>query len=389
MENCKKPKLFFWFDQPPKVSKGAFNYLSKVWGNKVSYICVHDFDEIRKLAKWNDGDFGNADVIILENYEQPDEIAFSIIDNNKESIHVFNGFRSKTLKYFKYLSCVASQPKIVMFAERPTIYGCKMYKFFKSIVNFYIYAYFVLRYQDKISAFCPLGQIGCKEYLKYGWDKSKMFPFMYCPPIDIKHAEKKILINDYVKFLYVGRFSAKTKGLDVLMRAIEMIDQSVQFRFDFVGGYGNLKEKLIEWIKKNIRINYLGIWPSTEMVERMQKYDVVVVPSRFDGWNLLTNESIMAGLGTIVTDQAVSHELIYESKSGLVVKAGNAAELKNAIEFAAKNPKLVANWKNLALEYANKISPETVGKYFIKIIEYACLSSKERPACPWIEEKND
>ena len=34
----KRDELIFWFDQPPKVSKGAFNYVSKHWGNKVIFI---------------------------------------------------------------------------------------------------------------------------------------------------------------------------------------------------------------------------------------------------------------------------------------------------------------------------------------------------------------
>ncbi len=88
----KRDTLIFWFRTPPKVSKGAFNFVSTNWGQKVIYVIDKDFPEYRKATNWNDGDFGNAEVIMLDGLKNENEVITQIFDNYPNAIHIVSAF---------------------------------------------------------------------------------------------------------------------------------------------------------------------------------------------------------------------------------------------------------------------------------------------------------
>ena len=216
-----------------------------------------------------------------------------------------------------------------------------------------------------------------------GWSESKMYPFMYNPVISISKSKRHESYKDnIIKFLYVGRFYYKTKGIDTLMKASTLLKGN--WTLDLVGGYGKDCEKVIKWANGRSNVNYIGSWNSVDVCTNMRDYDVVVVPSKYDGWNLLPNEAIHAGIATIVTDQAVSDELIKTSNAGLVVPAANYEKMAQAMQTAIDRPDLVKIWKNNTLAYKERISSETVAQYIIDILDYHFYDVIIQPKCPWI-----
>src|SRR5690606_2116441 len=149
--------------------------------------------------------------------------------------------------------------------------------------------------------------------------------------------------------------------------------------------YGKNRNTVIEWSEGTSNVTFKGSWNSSEVCNNMMQYDIVVVPSKYDGWNLLPNEALHAGIGVIVTDEAVSDELISASQAGIVVKSNNPKALAKAMQFAVDNPNEVEIWKKKADNYIDKISSQTVGNYFIDILDYVFYNtSREKPKCPWI-----
>jgi glycosyltransferase involved in cell wall biosynthesis len=383
-QDKSRPELIFWFDQPPKVSKGAFNYISKAWGNKVFYICDHDFDDTRKSVNWNDGDFGGAEVIILSEHQNPENFIDEIFIKYKDAVHVISGFTNSIQKRIRRYIFNANI-KLVAFSERPDMFGGKAEKLLRTININIKYRRLYKEFNDYVNIFLPLGQKSVEKFATFGWDKSKMFPFMYNPEI-IKNDDETFLpkISGEIKFLYVGRFFYKTKGIDTLMKATKLLPEE-GWRLDLVGGYGKDADKVIRWAESVKNVKYIGRWQSQDVGKNMRVYDVIVVPSKYDGWNLLPNEAIAANIGTITTNQAVSDEIITASGAGIVVPADDNKLLATAMQKAISDPVIINEWKQKAKEYAPLVSSETVGNYFIDILDYAFFDkSRPRPVCPWI-----
>ncbi len=374
-------ELFFWFDQPPKVSKGAFNYVSEHWGNKVFYMVAHEFPEHRKKLGWDDGDYGSAEIIYLSKQRNEKEFIKEIFNEHPNAIHVLNGFFSCVES--KIRECVQrTNVKLVVHTERPFIVkkAETIKQLCKNIYLPYKYRHKRKEYDKYVKALIPLGKMGVELFEKIGWEKDKMFPFMYCPVLtELNQTEAKV--SKPLRFLYVGRFDRKRMKL--LEKAVGSICLS-NWQLDMVGGYGDYAEEMKEWISTQTKVSFLGKWDASLVGRKMQDYDVYLLPTKCDGWNAQINEVINAGMATISTDEAVSDELVSSSNSGIVVSASKWKKFAKAMEETIQNPNKVVAWKENAIAYRNKIKPDAVGEYFIDILDYTFYGLKTRPKCPWL-----
>lgn len=380
-----RPILVFWFDAPPRAGAGAFKIITERWGNDVYYFCSNNLREERKTGGWREADHGKAKITILSELASPEEFMISFVKTNPDAIHIFNGFRSKTSKFLdKYISLV-KKPKIAIWSERPGIYGSKMKILAKRLYHPIIHRIYKYKYSSKIGVLIPLGKLGIESFSKYGWKRNMMFSFMYDPPMtNISPQIVKWQKDNPIKILYIGRFARSTKGIDVLINAFNNLE-SDDWKLSLVGGYGEYKDYTINWANSHKNVEFLGAWPSDKVTEKISSYDLVIVPSRFDGWNVVVNEALRAGVGVIASDEAVSHELIEASSAGIVIRSGSVMDLNNAIKYVLSKPEIVNTWKEKAMIYSDKITSEIVGMYLIELLDYIFVNkSIEKPICPWL-----
>lgn len=384
-------RVLFWFDAPPNITKGVFNEFSNKWAEETFYICKRDFTEERKKTNWGNDNNARANVVMLNEHEKPDEKAYEIIDNFNNDIHVFPGFISlkKYLKYFKKKYGVESN--VIIYTEIPNMNGNLHTRIIKSLINPIRFRYYYLKYNNMVKIILPLGQKGVQRFKKYGWDHSKIYPFMYCPEYNIpnKNYQHKYS-NNKVNFLYVGRFSYQTRGLDILMKSFNKLTND-NWSLDLVGGYGDKKNEVITWAQNKKNVNFLGTWPTEIVGSKMRNYDVCLVPTKVDGWNVQINEAIYSGIGVITTTSAISDEMISQSKAGQVVKSNNIYEFSEALLKVIENPILTKEWKEKAKKYRHKILPETVANYLKTIVEFEFFDNTSimKPSCPWIGSSNE
>ena len=386
MNRDYRHEIIIWFDTPPKVSKGSFNYLSKKWGPEVYFICNKDFPAYRKNVNWNDGNFGDANVIHLDRVENKLTFIQSVFDRHPEALHIISGFNTGIERLVRPF--ILSAPNhLVFFSERPVEVGFFFERIARLLYFKFKYRYYYNLYKNRVDVLLPLGMKGVETFVKYGWPYNKLRPFMYNPEgglIEEEYLKSKGRTGT-IRFLYVGRFYYRTKGVDVLMRAVKYLIGS--WSLDFVGGYGKKAEEVKAWIEHTPHVHYLGSWPSEEVSHRISEYDVVVVPSKYDGWNLLVNEAINAGVGVIASDQAVSDEVIRFGHAGDVFKSERPKELAKIMQRVIDNPNLADEWHNNAIISSHYISPESVGDYLISVLDYFVYGKGVFPVCPWLTKQ--
>lgn len=383
-----RDELIFWFSQPPKVEKGGYNAVSDKWGNKVLYISLEEWGNVRKNIKWDDANFGNAEMVHLSKLSERDVEHYisETFENHPNAIHVIPGFTSKISKLVSK-HAFKEKAKLCAVSERPNMFGSWATRILRKIYIQVAYRFMYLKYNKYLGVFLPLGECGVDEYVAVGWSKDIMFPFMYCPVVEAFDDERPHTVETKqrdVHFLYVGRFMYHTKGIDCLCEAIDRMGSS-GWSLDMVGGYGKNRDEMLKWIDNHENVHYLGIWESQNVIRNINNYDAVIVPSKYEGWNMIVYEAIMAGVGAIVTDQATSDELTKNSGAGVVVKAYDPRALQNAIEDVLTHPDVLNTWKERARAYQSRITPDAVSDYFIDIMDWTFYNQgQERPKCPWI-----
>ncbi len=379
----KRDELIFWFDQPPKVSLGAFNYVSKNWGNKVFYIADHGFGDHRKMINWDNSNYGDAELIYLCNQEDEEKYIKNIFEQYPNAIHIMNGFCSIIEKKIS-LYIKSKDVKLVVHTEKPlgSRRAFTLEKGIRNLITPMKYKKIYREYKDYVDAVIPLGKWGKELFESYGWDADKVFSFMYCPEL-CKITNVDSVKSEKIRFFYVGRFNYKSRGLDLIIKAFNKLKNNDNWSLSIGGGYGDKKDSVIEWATHTDNVNYLGIIPAETVGNVMQSHDVYLLPTRADGWNSQVNEALNAGVGVICTDEAVSDEMISASGAGMVIKASSVNAFYKAILDVLYNPELVDLWRKKAIDYRIKIQVETVGAYFIDILDHLYYNNN-RPECPWL-----
>ncbi len=377
--------IVFFFDQLPKVGKGCFNAITERFSGTVVYAYLRDYKQERKNANWDDGDYGKAKIVPLGEDENTQGKVDALFKEYTNAVFVLGGFKSSVMKYVDRYVC-EDKYKFICFSERPGVYGIWWKRLLKLAYIPLSEIRIAKKYRNHVAAMLPLGMTGVKTFRKYGWPQEKLFPFMY-DPVETVTDHSIVPVHTPVRFLYVGRFSRYTKGTDTLVKAVDLLEKdSDKFTLTMVGGYGDMRQEILQWLETKPNVEFLGIWDSNTVGTKMKDYDVCVVPSKFDGWNLLVNEAVRAHIGVIVTDEAVSDEVISYSKAGLVVKAKNPKAMAEAMKCAIADKDLVMQWKEKAKAFTPQISNDAVADYMIAIINYVCGDGGECPQCPWLKE---
>lgn len=374
--------VVFWLEYLPHNISGIIENLSEREELKVSCICAKNgYSFGRETLGWSNAHLPKVDLQVLDEIKDKDKFIESFIDTTKDAIHVYGGDRTSTIsdivekKIFKQ-----PQSKIIMLSERPNVYKKS---FFKNFLTHIYYRYIAKTKGKRISALVAFGTKGVKEYKRIGWKDEKLFPFCYLKQQEIEYNNTPT-ISTPLKILYAGSFDTR-KGIDILTQTFDELDAE-NYKLYLVGKTGNIYDKTIEWINNTEKAEYLGVWSTAELCSNLKDYDLCLVPSIAEGWGALTSEAILAGIGVITTEAAPSKDFVYSSKAGIVVKENSVKELKSAINKVLKNPQIALEWKQKAVNFRPLVDKNSVGSYFLKIIDFVTADTKtDKPQCPWLK----
>src|SRR5262249_36620557 len=91
----------------------------------------------------------------------------------------------------------------------------------------------------------------------------------------------------------------------------------------------------------------------------IERCDVLVLPSRHDGWGMVLNEAASLGKALIATDACgAAHHLIEPGANGFRIRAGSQAELERAMSAYCLAPSLAARHGAESLRRFADFTPE-------------------------------
>lgn len=110
-----------------------------------------------------------------------------------------------------------------------------------------------------------------------------------------------------------------------------------------IAGDGSGREAAESRCKSDPRIIFTGRLTGDEVWAAYCAADIFVAPSRFEPWGLTVNEAMAAGLPVVASDRVgCVDDLVHHWRTGLVVAAGAAAALGEAIKLLLENPAVCA-----------------------------------------------
>ena len=167
-----------------------------------------------------------------------------------------------------------------------------------------------------------------------------------CHPLRENSDEKgsKANLKEFKVFVF-GRLQnedLKVKGLDIIGKAVALME--MKFKLICVGSPAGKQKELQRWFRKKQKITRKKLTirryrDHDKVIEMFREADLVVLPSRVEGFGLIALEAISAGIPVLVSSQTGISELLREVDGGcdLIVTPNKPEEWARRIyEFSSQ-----------------------------------------------------
>lgn len=336
------------------------------------------WDEIptnRRKYGWHIPDFGKTKIVMKPPLQEQQEL---LSTNVSDTIHIFSGTRG--------------HPKIwnaLRFGHSTGITYCIQSESQKSIGVMGWLRLMRNRYdsrilRDKTKLVFGIGSLAMDWYKRCGYNPTKILPFGYfveTPPAQVPDIRKKPGKRPF-KMIFVGR-PLRPKGLDILLSSLKSLT-SLDWHLHIIGD-GDDGAEFKEFCRRfgfANRVCFNGVVKYEDVIRFLMKSDLLILPSRWDGWGAVINEALMCGTPAICSDRCGAADLI-RMERGQIFKSESTTELRAILEAeiskGSKHPMRSASIR----EWSHCIEGESAARYFVDAIE-ASFGGGMFPTAPWL-----
>lgn len=135
--------------------------------------------------------------------------------------------------------------------------------------------------------------------------------------------------NFQKRFVFLGHIKS-SKGIDQILEARKHLDDSYTIHL-----YGPIKEKRYHFLKENSADIYQGKLNKEDVIKKLNTYDVLILPTYFEGEGHpgAIIEAYSLGLPVITTNWLVIPEIVQPNQTGLLIAPQSSQALIEAIQF--------------------------------------------------------
>jgi glycosyltransferase involved in cell wall biosynthesis len=177
-------------------------------------------------------------------------------------------------------------------------------------------------------------------------------------------------LKEEVRFLFCGQLISR-KGVDVLLQAFDrLVHKGYPVRLLLVGRRAELDQMLtmVSREAKN-RISYEGFFDPKRLSGIYSQAHVFVLPSRYDGWGVVVNQALGAGLPVICTDAVgAGYDLVNDGVNGYRVPAGDAQELSSRMEDLIVQRERIPEFGAASRRLAEAFTPDQGADKWSKVL---------------------
>ncbi|MEM4337025.1 MAG: glycosyltransferase family 4 protein [Candidatus Woesearchaeota archaeon] len=185
--------------------------------------------------------------------------------------------------------------------------------------------------------------------------------------IDLKRFSPKPLPNNkVVTFLFAGRLAEQKGLINLILAANKLKKENIKF---LIAGDGELREDLKKKIQYFNLKNVEMLGEVKDILPLLEKSDVVIVPSLFEGTPRIIYEAMAVGRAVIASDLPGVRVQVINGKTGILVKPGDVDELAEKILLLAKNKELRERMGREATKFSKDFGKENLVKGVEKVYE--------------------
>jgi glycosyltransferase involved in cell wall biosynthesis len=170
------------------------------------------------------------------------------------------------------------------------------------------------------------------------------------PPVRDSGVDHRGMVRDSLRVLWVGTFGVR-KGAHYLLEAWRNLAPQQSAKLEIYGALA-LPAKWMRGLPSSISI--LPTVPRIELFEHYRAADILAFPTLCDGFGMVVTEAFAQGLPVIATTRAGAADLVRHGENGLIIPAGDARALADALEWCMTHRTELRTMRRAALETARR-----------------------------------
>lgn len=296
----------------------------------------------------------------------------AVLARMPDSVQVFFGLRGFALPRAAFLASLGAPLHRFLMSENRYEPGAAL------LPRWLLYTADALRHRRQLSGLFCIGHSGryggARFFGACGYPGERTVPFLHVvdrtPPAAVDHGP--------VDMLYVGQLIVR-KRVDLLLQAFARLDRpAARLRLIGQGPEEGALKALAQRLGIAERVQFLPGMPNAETVAAMAQADLLVLPSRFDGWGAVVNEALMVGTPVVCSNRCGASDLIEDGRNGYVFEAGCVDSLLQCLRRFGSE--FVADRERLARTESARLGGAAVAAGFEREVQRLIAPPRPRPA---------
>ncbi len=337
--------------------------LANMVDGKVYWVVQEVLSQERCNLGWFDPDSGKAEVIV-----NPDEklVNHLIRSSSNDTVHIFSGTSSFPLVRCAFNQVRSPESTIGLLVENRDDQGVR------GLERLMRYRFNHMRFGNRIHFILCMGYTGehggRNWYAKCGYSEKIIFPYGYFPETPSDDAIHLDINRNEYKIVYIGQLIQR-KRIDLLLKALSHIGH-LNWSLDIIGS-GPLREPLIK-LSTGLgiadKVHFQPAMSNIDAMKVLDSSDLLVLPSRFDGWGVVINEALLRGVPVVCSDRCGGQDLLLEKWRGETFRSGSMEDLSSVLRRKISEGPPAKDLRDKIRNWTiRNASGERAAKYFLRM----------------------
>lgn len=363
----------------------TWHALQALLAKPITHVVGTAASETRTMQGWKGADLSDLDVVYLEGKDWWQR-GVSIIRANPDAVHVFCGYWAERRYFPLIVYALWHKAKVVVINESFSSESVGYLTEGKQLLNkikadlrppLYRAATSLLMFaaRGKQPALLAISLRAVEQFKRSGLRDEQVFPFGYfVPSVSIVDQSNRSL-GGAIRLIFVGSLLPR-KGLDIAIAAVTCCQQQgLSVTLD-VYGVGDVKKYITD---ESRGTTYRGTIPFGHAQAVIAQYDVLILPSRHDGWGVVVNEALLQGVPVIASENVGACCLVEANKVGAIFRNEDVVSLQQILQQLSADPKVLSVWRDNTTSVRGLIEPEVAAKYMHDVMNFYFYQIGERP----------
>jgi len=365
----------FWHNIVSPHLAPLIRALASIPEQTVTVVAWETLSDERKALGWDVPDCSPARVVVGPGDTEIERLIKERAD--RQSVHLLGGV-SRASRNRKVLSYLARTDAIVgqmsETADKGTFRGARRLKYRSE-------RYFL---EGKLDFILAMGQLGVHWFESAGYDSSRIFPFGYVTerPVAVFSSRRRVTECGAYRILFLGRIIRLKDGITAI-RALAGLSAS-DWQFEIVGNGPDLPrwKRAAATCGLAERVRFRPTIANREIGNLLEHADLLLLPSKWDGWGAVVNEALMCGVPVVCSDRCGAGDLLRESWRGSIFKTGSVESLRNALWGWVEHGKCDEQSRARIREWSSAIEGPQMAQYLFDVVQYV-RDGGQRPSPQW------